>query len=252
MIGIMKLRYRILLGYALIVFLFTVVAVAVYTSVSDLERLERKQDALNSARLIAGELEVQANALQSAARGLVVMKDDVLLDRFRQREATIKTLRASLEKAVQRGKEREILAKLNEVMNRWTEYYADLVGHVKDDRPEKALEVYKTRIGIKQSDELRSVITAFQDRQDELFNEAKSAAAHARDVVYRVLIGGMLLVIVLSTTVGLGTIRSANRLIGQTTNAISASSKEIAATVTQHEASSHRTGSHGERNECHG
>jgi methyl-accepting chemotaxis protein len=235
MIGAMKLRYRIFLGYALTVLLFTVAAAAVYTSVRELEKLEREQDEMSALNMAIQNLETRSLGMQASARGLIIMKNEALMNRFRERETELRRLKDFLDKKIQDQKQRQIWTKLSEAQDRLTRLEEALVADVKEDKQEKAMELFKAGESVNMTSEVRSLIVAFQERQAELSNEAKSASSHAREVVYRVLIGGTFLVILLSIIVGLWTIRNANRLIGRTTNAISSSSKEIAATVTQHE-----------------
>jgi len=224
-----------MLGYAVTIFLFTVVAAVVYTSVTELQRVEQELERIDNLRLITTDLEAEIFKAQGSARGLLVMKDEAMMDRFRQSEAEVKRLSALVAGEIQDQKQRENWIKLSEAIQREMEFVAGLVVQIKEDKLEKALELFKTGAGIKLAGEVRKRVEAVHQRQNELADRAKARAEAARDTVFKVLFGGATLAVIFSIATGAWIVRTASRAIGLATNTVSASAKEIAATVTQHE-----------------
>jgi len=224
-----------MLGYAVTIFLFSVVAAVVYTSVTELQRVEQELERIDNLRLITTDLEAEIFKAQGSARGLLVMKDEAMMDRFRQSEAEVKRLSALVAGEIQDQKQRENWIKLSEAIQREMEFVAGLVVQIKEDKLEKALELFKTGAGIKLAGEVRKRVEAVHQRQNELADRAKARAEAARDTVFKVLFGGATLAVIFSIATGAWIVRTASRAIGLATNTVSASAKEIAATVTQHE-----------------
>ncbi|MEW6351844.1 MAG: methyl-accepting chemotaxis protein [Thermodesulfobacteriota bacterium] len=234
MARIMRLRYRLFLGYAVTVVLFVASALIVYSTMRTMERLDDERKQVHVARLTTANLESELFKVQGASRGLILIKHNEVMDRWADAAKEVQKLCESLDRNIRDPKARASLQALNDEIRKFMDFNAGMLNLVKEGKSEAAAERFKTT-GIGLGGQLRAKLSPLEQGLDELYALAQASAADARTNVYRALIGGVLLAVFFSVGAGLWIIRSAGQSVGQATGTMSSAAKEIAATVTQHE-----------------
>lgn len=231
----MKMRRRVLLGYSVPVLLSILISLVVFHYSQEGVKFEAMVDLDTDIMLHLSQLETAFYRMQSNARGLLLMREDTFTRGFRDAERDAQKELVELHKQISDERQRERFTEISKIINEFSAVPASMVVAVNEGRLEKALETFRSGIPAAKIGKVEALVRPFMDRQMELSKQRKSDSARASNNLDMALIVGNLLIIGMSLSLGLWIVSGAGRTISQATSALSASAKEIAATVTQHE-----------------
>ena len=229
----MKLRYRILLGYAVPLVLFLAVATLVYVDVrhlSDSSDLAQKTFKIVNLSI---EAELGVSIEMRANRGYLLSRDENLLkvsaDGNKQFTKAIDALRILVTDAEQKAR----VDKAAELQNVISDIEQKSVSLMKEGKASAAIAMALS--GNPVFDEIKTVFDKFGNLENVLLEEREKQRIATTNELIRTVWGGVLLATLASILIGLWMTGRISSSINEQINALSASSTEIAATMTEHE-----------------
>jgi methyl-accepting chemotaxis protein len=232
----LRLKYRILLGYAVPLLLSVVVAAVVYICIGTVNRQEAQVDISALAKNEILEIELNIIQTENSSRGYMLGKSEPKLKIFQEAVKHVQEHFEALRKLEQGDPQQlERLKDLQAIASQIIQWESKEMDLVNAGKAEEAVAMHLSDRGGKMVGEYSALVDAFKKREGELWQTRKDVSYRAQSILYAVLIGGTVLMIVLATLFGLWIAARASRAINDAAMSISASATEIAATVTQHE-----------------
>lgn len=229
----MKLRYRILLGYAVPLVLFLVVAILVFV---DVRALAESSEIVQRAFSVANEsqhVELDVGKSIRATQGYLLTKDSKYLKVFEEgtKDFTVKI--DGLKPLVSDTELNAHVDKLVELHGAIVDIERKSISLLKEGKTAAAIALMIS--GDPALEEIKVVFNKMEKRQDEILAERETLRkATVNEVVMTVWVG-VLLATVASILIGLWITGRISSSIKEQISALSASSTEIAATMTEHE-----------------
>jgi methyl-accepting chemotaxis protein len=228
-----KLRYRILLGYAVPLALFLAVAVLVYSDVRQLsDSAEFDHKTFNVVNLTK-DAELGISAAISANRGYLLVKDESLLkvaeDGKKDFAEAIEALKPLMTDADQKAS----INKVIELHNIITGIEQKSVSLMHAGKLSAATEVAASANPVFK--EVVAIFHKLEKQQNALLAEGEQQRIATTDDLIRTVGGGVTLATLFSILIGLWMTERISTSIKEQINALTTSSTEIAATMTEHE-----------------
>ncbi|BBI99096.1 hypothetical protein FGKAn22_07890 [Ferrigenium kumadai] len=229
----MKLRYRILLGYAVPLVLFLGVATLVYLGVEDLSGHSDLAQKTFKIVTLAKEAEIGVSVSMRATRGYLLTRDDKLLKVTetgnRQFTESIEILRTLVTESGQKAKVERAAQLQSDIAD--IEHRADSL--MREGKSAAAIAMVTT--GNPLFDDLQKTFDSFEKRENALLEERENERVATTDELIRTVVIGVALATLLSILIGLWMTERISTSIKEQINALTTSSTEIAATMTEHE-----------------
>jgi CHASE3 domain sensor protein len=231
----LKLKYSILLGYTIPLVLIIIAGVIIYANVKKVEEQSKLVETSN--RIIENVLHIKSNisSIQRSSRGYILYKNETSLKLYEEGEKLFQAASEALGKMVKDPAQLATLGKIVEKSNKIKEVTREFITLVNEGRQDKAVKLFQTGIMIGVAKELDEMIADFEQKEIEVKNERLKKEEEALSVLVSVLFLGILLTIVISIVFGLWVSSRISRTIVDAVNSASATSTEIAATISQHE-----------------
>jgi len=230
-----KIRFRILLGYSVPLFLFILVALAVFASLRSYEKVHESTARGTSIVTLARDMSFNIAKLQRAARGNIIMKNGISHDTYADAKKELDMSSQSLGPLTKDEKQKELLSRITEKIKILIELADKEMQFVEKGEQDKAIELFRGGASIKTARELEDLSKEFEKKEDEFLQTWKKEEESALGKIGISLIVGLLLTLAISVSIGLLITNGITKHISSAINAMSSTSTEIAATVTQHE-----------------
>lgn len=229
----MKLRYRILLGYAVPLILFLGVATFVYLQVG---RLSSSSDLAQKTFKIVNlskEAEIGVSAAMHATRGYLLARDDKLIkvseDGNRQFKEAIETLRTSVTDTTQKAR----IERAAQLQSDISTIEQKAMSLMRDGKSAAAIAMVLT--GNPLFDQIQRTFDAFEREENTLLQDREAERVNTTNELIRTVVSGVTLAALLSILIGLWITERISNSIKQQISALTTSSTQIAATMTEHE-----------------
>ncbi len=231
----MKLKYRILLGYAAPIILFIIASVVVYSFLRTVHKAsveaEEKREIISG---IDGFL-YNAARMQRAARGYIIVRQEVSKKSFEEGAAEFLRLEERLGKLVKDEKQRERLKNIIEHERDMADIARNFIMLMDKGKQDAVIKEFRTGRPLEAARKFEAAVMDFKRTEAELLEASQKAESSAFASVSRVLYAATFLAAVAALGIGLYISSFASRSIMEAVNTMSSSSAEIAATVSQHE-----------------
>jgi methyl-accepting chemotaxis protein len=231
----LRLKYSILLGYAVPLILTVAVSIAVYSKIKKVEEeskvAEAKHQIVEKFNLFA----LSAMEMQSASRGYILWKNEASLKDYEEGEKRFSALSESLGKLINDSKQIEYFRRIVEIGNQYKERSRRYITLVNQGKNVEAVDLFKKGVSVNLVLELDKLIAEFQARESEIKDGSLKKADEAMGDLVNVLVFGVLLAIIMAMVIGLWIAGRISRSIREAVNSAATTSTEIAATISQHE-----------------
>ena len=231
----LRLKYSILLGYAVPIVLIIAVSIVVYVNVKKVEEQSRIVEAKHQIVEKFSLFAMSALEMQSASRGYILAKNDTLLKSYEEGEKHFLVLSESLEKLVKDPKQMEDFHKIVEIGKQYRERAREYNSLARQGKRAEAVELFQKGATFNMVVELNKLIEEFQEKETEIKDGSLKKADEAMGDLVNVLVFGVLLAIIMAMLIGLWIASRISRTIREAVNSASTTSTEIAATISQHE-----------------
>ena len=235
MFGNMKLRYRFLLGYSVPIVLFFIVASVVYMNADELSQQSELLEAAHANLERFNDVTIGASAMQRAARGYLLVKEEHHVKSFAQGEQLYMQSMAFLKGNIKDPQKLERLDRINAKLQIVADESKALMALVDAGKAKQAVAGFKSGKGIAAFDDLEILGDEFEAKEHETVAALSKAEGTATASTIRTVWGGALLSIVFALVFGLWITSRITQMIGESVNALTTSSSEFAATMTEHE-----------------
>lgn len=236
----LRLKFSILLGYAIPLLLTVVVSIVVYANIRKVEEQSRIAETKHDVVEKFTRFALNASQMQSASRAYLLSKSEVALRDYEEEEQRFNALSDSLTRVVTDPRQRESLQRILEIANRYRERSKELIALVKQGKSSEAIALFQKGLTINMVTELNRHIDDFQQRESEIKEQSRKMADDALSGLAYVLVLGVTASIILAMLIGVWIASRISRTIKEAVNSASSTSTEIAATITQHEATANK------------
>lgn len=230
-----KIRFRILLGYSVIVFLFVLAALAVYANLRSYEK--RHEHTLRGVSIVnlSNEMSFDVAKMQRAARGYLLIKNDNSRNDYNEAKKDIEKSIQGISPLINDEKQKELLGRISLKIDEVLKFTGNFILLVDKGEQDKAVELFREGATIKLGSDLEDMTDEFKKVQAGFLDTWRKEEDGALGKIGMTLMIGILVTLTLSAIIGLLIANGITMHVGGAINAMSSTSTEIAATVSQHE-----------------
>ena len=231
----LKLRNRMLLGYAVPISLFLGLVIPVFSSASKVGESYRQTKISITTIEGVDRMGFYLAQMVGDTRGYILNRDEYFLKDYQNNLLKFQKLAKSLGNTIENPSQKELLKTLIKLQKEYDDYYGKMIKLVKQGKQKEALELFSTKKGALILNEYYELNNYFGEKEQELLDAVTSnAEENIRFLVSAVLVGAVLGITIALITAFLISSGIA-KTIGEAVNAIASSSTEIATTVEQQE-----------------
>ena len=231
----LKLRNRILLGYAVPIILFIGLTGLIFTSVNKLvlafEEVKRTQEILDYSALMRFSYIRMALAL----RGYVIFRDKEIISDYYNWKQSLITYSEKIKPIIVNNKQKDRLKDMLDMSNQYNTLSNRVINLVQQGKQAEAITLLKTQQEQALVNNFKNLSVEFNEAEKNLVKQATNEAENLlNNLIIAVLIGALLCV-AFSLLAAFLISSAITSEINKTVNAIASSSTEIASTVEQQE-----------------
>ena len=231
----LKLRNRMLLGYAVPIVLFLGLVIPVFSSASQIAESYRQTTISITAIEGVTAMNFSISRMVGDTRGYILSRDEDYLKAYQTDLQTFQEVAESVGNTIENPIQKERLKKNLGLQKKYDNYSAQMIELVKQGKQKEALDVFATKKEVLIMHEVDEINRSFNQKEHEILGAATSKAEETvRFLVSAVLVGAVLGITIALITAFLISSGIA-KTIGEAVNAIATSSTEIATTVEQQE-----------------
>jgi len=234
----LKLKGKMLLGYALPIAVYLGLAGMVYSTankvVNTFQEVQRVQDVL----LNSSDLAIAAQGLIRSGRGYLVDANEKFITDYQESLKQAEEAGRNAEKLIKDAEQKDRLKQMLEQIRRYDTFTSDRIKLIQQGKKAEAIARFKSGQGTELVQEFDRLRQEFEKTQRDFLDERSKEATDALNFLILAVLAGSVAMIGLSITVALIISSSVAKTIHQATNAIASSSNQIAATVEQQERTS--------------
>jgi methyl-accepting chemotaxis protein len=230
-----KIRFRILLGYSVPLFLFVLVALAVYTGLGTYAKIHDAAKRSNTIVTGANELSFNVAKMQRAVRGYLIYKNETLHNSYNKANKDIDKTIQTISPLIKDEKQKELLGRILLQIDEVRKITGNFILLVDKGEKDKAIAIFRGGESQKLASDLDDMTDEFEKKEAGLYETWIKEEDSALGKIGISLTIGILLTLTLSVIIGLLIANGITKHIAGAINAMSSTSTEIAATVSQHE-----------------
>lgn len=240
-----RLRYKILLGYLILLSLFLLVNGFIYFYVQSMkDSIVVIKEEIRIDEMIDDRIQIAVARIQKSIRAYMLEKNEiskkVWQDNSKLLQDTIKFLVKEQENSATLQKKIPMLKEISEKGIGLIEFTKQLMDFVDQGDTAKAIEKFKTGHGIQLGDELDKKVDAFSEMQSKRLEKTWEFYEEAIFSLTVALFSGIIVFIGLAITLLVSLVWEIRQTIAREVSDASTTSTQIEATVLQHE----RTANH--------
>lgn len=233
----LKLKNRILLGYAIPVAVYLGFAALVHSSVTKVNETFEEVTRVENVSRAVSVMGLSAEGMIRATRGYLLDGNPISLTRAINEKKEFEAALKIAEPLVSREEQRQRVRRMSELVQEYNELRQRLVALRQQNKQAEMLALFSNGDGIRITDEFSKLFDEFSESEHDLLDlKTKEAESNLKAVIVALLVGS-LLIVGLAIFVALTIASGITKMIHQATQAIASSSAEIASTVEQHERS---------------
>lgn len=230
-----KIRSRILLGFSVPLFLFVLVALAVYSSLKSYEKAHGVVERGSAIAARSNDLSFYIVKMQRAARGHLLYKNEISRNSYNEAKKAIAQTIQTIGPLVKDENQKELLGRIILKADEVIKITGNFVLLVDNGEQDKAIKIFREGESIKLGEALEDMSAEFEKKETGILESLKKEEDRALGKIGMSLMTGILLTLALSVIIGLFIANGITQAVAGAFNSMSSTSTEIAATVTQHE-----------------
>jgi methyl-accepting chemotaxis protein len=230
-----KIRFRILLGYSVPLFLFVLVALAVYSSLRSYEKVHESTVRSVSIVNLSNELSFNIAKMQRAARGYLLYKNETSRNSYNEAKKDIAKTIHNISPLIKDERQKELLGRISLKIDALRNITDNFILLVDNGEKDKAISFFGEGETVKMGGDLDEMTDEFEKKETGFHETWRKEEDSALEKIGMSLMTGILLTLTLSVIIGLLIVNGITKHIAGAINAMASTSTEIAATVSQHE-----------------
>ena len=231
----LKLKNRILLGYALPILLFLGAATIIFIRINQAKNVFYSvQDA--SKMLENGQSTAFHFAkIQNSARAYLLQKTDTSLNAYQKSVTSFKENSQLFNELVVDNEQKELATQIIALGEEVIAYNNNLVQLVNQGKTDEAINIWRTGGGRQFSESLDNLLTEFVAKETDILKEKQEQEKVILDSVVSTVVIISLLSVVISVVLGTWIANILTQRINDTVNQVATTSNQIAATIGEQE-----------------
>lgn len=226
-----RLRGRIVLGYAVPVVLFVAVALLVSMALGRVEADQVAAAKLDDLRLI----NLSVSEMERAQRGYLLSRDDTYVARYQAAIASYRKAHEALQKRETDAGAHKLIALVDEKVVQMQSISTLLITLVKEDKQSLAIEQFNAGEAPALFNDLLEGLNKMVVRQQEILGVSQGHTASTLFSLSLSLWGGTVLMMLIAIAFGSWLAKRLAQPINEGINTLTTASTEIAVTLEQHE-----------------
>lgn len=238
----LKLRGRILLGYAIPIPLSFVLAWLVYSNTNMVRKVIEQSNVSRDALVTTDSIASDASTIEYSMRGYLLTKEDFRITRIveatQSLEETTKTAQELIESSKNRvfsEEQKKLLNQLLEAANNLKQVDLQIVNLAKAGKMDDALKLFKSDKSTNLIKQIRDANTLFNEKAMKQLKESQLKTTSSLDLLTALAVLGNAFAAIASISIGILLASRIQQTINKTVSAMATSSTEIAASVEQQE-----------------
>ena len=231
----LKIRSRMLIGYATPAVVYLGLAALTYSTVNEAFSTFKEVERVQNVIIANNDMSRGAEQMIRNLRGYIIKKDDFFLTDYQIGLNLASTSANSVKPLIKISEQSARLNKMVELVNEYADYSNRTISLIKQNKKAEAIALFNQGNAtnfVKEFDRLSSIFS--KTEQDFLKEKMKEAQASLSFLIVSLVCGSAILLlfdVVIAWFISSGIVKTINQAI----NAIATSSTEIAATVEEQE-----------------
>ncbi len=237
----LRLKSKMLIGYAIPTAIFLGISGLVYSTASQVARTFQDVERVQTVSSKAYEINLNANGMVRSFRGYMVAEKPEFLQEYAENLKELQASAQAVEPMIVLPEQKERLKRMLELVNFYdqgsdeTKGVQSILQLVQQGKKAEAIALFKASKLTQFVKEIDQVAQAMEETEKTLLIKETEQAKSAMNTLLLALVIGSILLICLSLSIALLISSSITRTITQAVNEIGTSSTEIAVTVEQQE-----------------
>jgi len=235
MLQSLRLKYSILLGYTIPLFLLALVAVVIYGKAKELQQQTALLETADAIVADAHQAIYGVTAMQRAARGYMLDRNVLSRENFANARETYLSALANLQRQIRDPRQIENLKKIENLSNligKETETQFALVDAGKVEQAVRGFREGQTTLW---AQELATLQEQFVETESQILLDRRAQQLVTINAIPNTLLAGVLVAVALALVLGFWIASRISQTIRNALSVASTTSTEIATTVTEHE-----------------
>lgn len=230
-----QIRRWITLGYSVPVVVSVIAGLSIWSQVRSLRGNIETLDTLRTNLESMDALALNAHSSSRSVRGYLLDKNSVTLDSFNASEAKLDKLTAELQQSVTNPEQKEILATLDQSLQKLRALNNNLVALVNAGEQEKAVQRWRTDQGRDIAEQTAALLEEFRQQQSMLAEEQQQQQDASLRSLVGVAISSVAILVASGLFMAIFITQFITKQLSSASSTIVSSSSQIAATVAEQE-----------------
>lgn len=232
----MRYKYKILLACCAPLILIIIMAAVVFTYIKAAQRNSQEVEKANAAIYTIKGMAYASAKMQRSVRGYILSpRDKTFKDRFDEHDKEFDDFLKEAQEYVLTQQQRERLKKIETMFVSLEDRQKKMIALVDKGMQAEAMKEFSISKPYIVARKIEAEIADFEKAETDRMNTLLNIENNAMESVPKALIAGVLITIVLSAGLSLVVASRLSSALGGSVAMLSASSAEMAATVTEHE-----------------
>ena len=231
----LKIKSRMLLGYATPAVLYLGLVGLAYTTVNQVFDSFQEVERVQSVIINTNNLSLGTEQMIRSWRGYMINRNENFLVEYKTAVELSRTSANALKPLLKQSEQVERLNKMLELINEYSEISDQMIDLVKQNKKNEAIALFSTGKATNFVKNFDQLSIAFREHEQKLMKVETNQAKEALSLLVVVLLGGSVFLLILGVTVAWLISSGIASTINQAVSAISNFSTEISATLEEQE-----------------
>lgn len=230
-----RLKGRILLGYAVPLALVVAAFTVIFVEVREMQTRMREANESRETMYVIKDLKFNFVKMQRSIRGYMLIKNQESLDSYDISKSNLHEITARIETDITDKHMKGFFGEFKKLEERLIEFTEKMKAFVDSGQAQKAIEEFRKGEGIEVGKMMEQLVNRIEGMESE---EQKALEQRVDDIVAMVtvmIIAAAFLVVILSIAIGYWLSAKISRAIVESVSSLSSTSTQIASTLAEHE-----------------
>jgi len=231
----LKIRSRMLLGYATPAVVYLGLAVLTYTTVNQVLVTFKEVERVQNIIMYTNNMVLGNEQMVRSLRGYIINKNDGFISEYQTGLELSRSGANSIKPLIKNPDQRTRLNRMVELVDQYSDFANESIGLIKQNKKNETVALFNKGRGINIVREVNDLGRVFRETEQGFLKQEMKEAQGALSFLITVLVGGSLFLLLFGVVVAWLISSGISQTINQAISAIASSSTEIAATVEEQE-----------------
>ncbi len=230
-----RLKGRILLGYAVPLALIVIAFIVIFMEVREMQTRMREVDESRDVVYAVKDIKFNFMKMQRSIRGYILVKNQVSLADYETAKANLREITARIEPDITGTHVEGLFGEFKKLEERLIEFTSQMKADVDSGQAHKAIEAFRKGEGLKLGNMMEQLADKIEGKESAEQKALEQRVDEIVAMVTKMIIAAAFLVVTLSIAIGYWLSAKISRAIIESVSSLSSTSTQIASTLAEHE-----------------